>query len=254
MVRVAPRRRRAIEHLALWKRLRAHPRDVAVRNQLAELHVPLVHQVAGRLRKRLLYSIDHDTLASAGFLGLLQAIATYDVARGLKFTSFAQNRIRGAMLDELRGLDYAPRLQRRCEATRNRAERELTQEFGRPPTEDEVYLATRIHRRELPAVLTSIDRVLFESAEGKQVRPDHLLADRRQADPRQRLAARERLQQILRGCSQRERLMLLMYYVEDATMKEIAAQLGISESRVSQQHSMLLARLRSRLETVGCRL
>ena len=232
------------------------------RNQLIEHYLPLVNDAAERLRAKLPNVVQLDDLVGAGVLGLMDAIAGFEPGRGVKFATFSAMRIRGAILDEIRALDWVPRLVRsRCRQL-DTASKELEAELGRPPKDDE--LAARlnlsrsaIHRGDYKAVgmmsLSGGPRNEGEG-EGEGAGPDQspmALADERTPDPAREAQRRFLKQMLTRGLSRAERLVVKLYYYEEMTMKEIGQTLDLSESRVSQMHTEILRRLRELTDGVG---
>lgn len=224
----------------LWRRYRQTRKQPArdqLRNEIAERYLPLARRMARRMADRLPSSVDFDDLHSAAYQGLLIAIPRFEPARGLAPSTFLGCRINGAMLDFVRTIDHAPRLYRQRVAKVQRWE-ETT--LGRTATAEEIesHFGWRLKRP--PAVIS-----LHESR-GTQTHPERtlgdLIPDRRSGVGN---AGVGELSEILRGCSKRERLLLILYYLEELKMSEIARHFGISESRVSQMMTNLLARLRS---------
>ena len=238
----------------IWKDYRAEP-TVDLRNQLVEHFLPLVKYNAERIWARLPDGVDLDDLISAGVFGLMDAIDAFDLDRGVKFETYCVPRIRGAMLDELRTMDWVPRLVRskhtKLEDTRKRLEAEL----GRPPRPDELAVSMGMTltdfeklMNEASAVsLISLNKKWYETDSYKDVREIDILEDKKAEDPTHRLQNRDLMRLVTRGLNRNERLIIILYYYEDMTMKEIGATLDLSESRVSQMHSSIVARLQSQL-------
>jgi RNA polymerase sigma factor FliA len=241
--------------LDLWRRYKRSPNDRR-RNELIEVYLPLVRIIAQRLFQSLTAAVDRADLVQAGVFGLMQAIEAYEPKRGIKFESFAPLRIKGAMLDSLRAGDWVPRLARLQAAKLNRAREEAEQAAGGKV--DDVAIAGRLGLdleglRELTAKarvigLATLERKLHDIDSHKEVRLREVLADRRGEDPQAPGRRRDVLCLACRGMKREQRLLLILYYWEGATMKEIGRHLGLSESRISRMHSELLLRLRDRLE------
>jgi len=248
-----------VQHL--WIRYKAAPDDV-LRNRLIELYLPTVRLIALRLVANMPDSVDPEDLVSAGVFGLTEAIEDFDLARGFKFETFSFWRIRGAMIDQLRELDPVPRLVRQQNAQFAAAMAELFGRFGRPATEQEMAdhlkislaqvdkLARQAHSMptaslSAPTWITDTQRVVSLG----DALPDRRSEDprRRSEDPRQRARRYETLSIVCKGLSRRERLLLILYYYEGVTMKEIGLTLDLSESRVSQMHTELIDRLKTTL-------
>jgi len=239
------------------KRRRLGPRS----NALIESHLPLVRHVAERLARRLPAQVDVDDLISAGIFGLINALATFEPARGVKFTTYCVPCVRGAILDQLREMDWVPRLAR----SRGRKLREAVQIFearlGRSPSDDELLdrlrvpiAALRRMQRDARTVrVISIDApapnwgFARESggAAGYTAGLANLLHDRREARPDERSEVEDWFEWISRGCTARERFIISCLR-RGETLRRIGGQLGLSESRVSQIRSATLARLQRR--------
>jgi RNA polymerase sigma factor for flagellar operon FliA len=238
----------------LWVAYRAEP-TTELRNRLVERFLPLVKYNAERIWARLPDGVELDDLISAGVFGLMDAIDAYDLNRGVKFETYCVPRIRGAMLDELRTMDWVPRLVRskasRLESTRKALEAEL----GRPPGPEELASKLGVSLEELQDLvseatavsLVSLNKKWYETDSYKDVREIDILEDKKSEDPTHRLQNRDLMRLVTRGLNRNERLIIILYYYEDMTMKEIGATLDLSESRVSQMHSSIVARLQSQL-------
>ena len=234
-----------------WKR-----KDEAARNKLLENYLPIVKYAAERLSARLPDEVDVNDLMSAGIFGLMDALAAYDPERGVKFETYCVPRIRGAILDELRSMDWVPRLVRSRAHKLNGAKQVLEAELGRKPTVKELAKQMKLPmkefhklRRDAQAVgLVSLSRKWFETDSHKDVREIDVLEDQRSDDPFRAAQRKDIKELVTRGLSRAERLIILLYYFEEMTMKEIGETLDLSESRVSQMHSAILARLRHQLD------
>lgn len=240
--------------------VRRTPTPAAVtysKNELIGRFAPLVRHVVERVAATLPRNVDHEDLYSAGVLGLLDAHAKFDAHKGVKFETYAVWRIKGAVLDQLRALDWASRSMRRKARNLDGVTRKLDQKLGRAASDEEVAKEMRMSREDYfrlldqvrGAVLVSLD----ESRSGEDQEPttlaDHL-ADPSAIDLEQRLADEEHKLLLLRLLDQlpeQERLVVALYYYEQMTLKEIGRALGISESRVSQVHTRAMSRLRLRL-------
>lgn len=218
---------------------------------LIEQCLPLVRRVALHVASRVPSQVELCDLTQAGFLGLLDAAAKYDVRKGVRFWTYAELRIRGSILDSLRGLDWLPRSIRRRRREIDQASARLEGRLGRAPSDEELAndLAVSVHRLhevvdEVRRAEASAQRV--EGLDGAEV----LVCDRNATDPHELLERRELvalLGRAIDGLSERDRLVITLYYHEDLTMKEIGEVLGVNESRVSQIHSKAVQTLRSRL-------
>jgi RNA polymerase sigma factor for flagellar operon FliA len=238
----------------LWRDYRSKP-SVELRNQLVELYLPLVRYNAERIWSRLPEGVELDDLISAGVFGLMDAIDAFDLERGVKFETYCVPRIRGAMLDELRTMDWVPRLVRSKASRLEEARKALEAEHGRPPHPEELAEKLGISIDELDHMvgeatavsLVSLNKKWYETDSYKDVREIDILEDKKAEDPTHRLQNRDLMRLVTRGLNRNERLIIILYYYEDMTMKEIGATLDLSESRVSQMHSSIVARLQAQL-------
>src|SRR5213082_2219236 len=212
-----------------------------LRNVLMENYLHRVRYNAERIHVKLPDEVELDDLMSAGIFGLMDAIAAFDLERGVKFETYCAPRIRGAILDELRSMDWVPRLVRSRAHKLDHATKQLEVELGRTPTNDEI-------AKDASAVgLVSLSRKWFETDSNKDVREIDVLEDKRGADPVREIQRKDLKELITKGLSRAERLIIILYYFEEMTMKEIGSTLDLSESRVSQMHSSILARLKAQM-------
>ena len=238
----------------VWKAYRAEP-TVELRNQLVEQYLPLVKYNAERIWARLPDGVELDDLISAGVFGLMDAIDAFDLNRGVKFETYCVPRIRGAMLDELRTMDWVPRLVRSKASKMEEARKSLEASLGRPPNADEMATRLGVSLEEFEQMvgdatavsLVSLNKKWYETDSYKDVREIDILEDKKSEDPTNRIQNRDLMRLVTRGLNRNERLIIILYYYEDMTMKEIGATLDLSESRVSQMHSSIVARLQSQL-------
>jgi RNA polymerase sigma factor for flagellar operon FliA len=232
-----------------------HGKCELLRNVIMEHYLHLVRYNAERIHIKLPDEVELDDLMSAGIFGLMDAIEGFDLERGVKFETFSAPRIRGAILDELRSMDWVPRLVRSRAHKIDSATRQLELELGRSPNNEEI--AKRLHvsmaefdkmAKDASAVgLVSLNRKWFETDSNKDVREIDVLEDKRGADPVREIQRKDLKELMTKGLSRAERLIIVLYYFEEMTMKEIGATLDLSESRVSQMHSSILARLRAQM-------
>ena len=233
--------------------------DRRLRNQLMEHYLPLVKYTADRISAKLPNEVDVDDLVSAGVFGLVDAIEAFDLARGVKFETYCSPRIRGAILDELRTMDWVPRLVRSRAHKLENATKILRAELGRLPSDDEIAHKMAISRPELDKLirdatavsLISLSRKHSDNDSSRELQEFDVLDDQERYDPVNELQKRDLRDLVMRGITRVERLILVLYYYEEMTMKEIGATLDLSESRVSQMHSGILARLRHYLDRKG---
>src|SRR6185436_14549536 len=210
---------------------------------------------AVRIWARLPDGVELDDLMSAGVFGLMDAVDAFDLTRGVKFETYCVPRIRGAMLDELRTMDWVPRLVRSKQSKVDAAQKLLETSLGRKPTLEELSLKLGVPQDQIEAYvgeaaavsLVSLNKKWYETDSYKDVREIDILEDKKAVDPTGRLQNRDLMKLVTKGLNRNERLIIILYYYEDMTMKEIGATLDLSESRVSQMHSSIVARLQSQL-------
>ena len=239
----------------IWREYRVSPTE-EVRNFLIGRHLDLVAYAAERLHKRLPSEVEINDLKSAGAFGLMDAVESFDPDRGVKFETYCTQRIRGAMFDELRSMDWVPRLVRSRTAKVEKVRKSIEMETGARPTEDEVAARLNVSGDEFeklqkdsrPISMVSLTRKCFETDSSKDVREIDVVEDGRQENPLQAVQKQDLQALITKGLSRAERLIVILYYYEEMTMKEIGATLDLSESRVSQMHSSILARLKAQMQ------
>ncbi len=239
---------------ALWCEYKRNPTS-DLRNRLAEHYLPIVRFNADRIRTKLPVEVDVDDLVSAGTFGLLGAIDSFDLGRGIKFETYCSPRIRGAILDELRSMDWVPRLVRNRSQRIEHVTKVLKSELGHVPSEREIaerigVSLTEYHRMARDGTAVSMMPLSRKQSEDDSRRDHHefdILEDRHPVDPFVEAQKTDLRDFISRGLSRVERLILILYYYEQLTMKEIGDTLDLSESRVSQMHSSIVERLRFRL-------
>jgi RNA polymerase sigma factor FliA len=233
-----------------------------VKQAVVEQYAPLVKYVVSRIAAGLPRNVDQDDLFSAGVLGLLDALEKFDAGKNTKFETYAVWRIRGAVLDELRSLDWASRSTRRRAREIEEVCRKLDQKHGRPATESEVAKALGIQVSEYLHLLDEIKGTVLLSLDKPAHGDDHesgtlegcldLAVD---DDPLQAIESeedKELLGEAVNLLPEQERLVIALYYFEEMTLREIGETLQISESRVSQVHTCALMRLRGRVRRYMC--
>jgi RNA polymerase sigma factor for flagellar operon FliA len=262
VVEVSAPARMPSTHDALWTAYRdASDRGDKVRredlrNRLIERFYEVVRFTAERLHTRLPSEVDVNDLISAGLFGLMDAIDSFDPARGVKFETFCAPRIRGSIFDELRNMDWVPRLVRSRTAKVEKVRKEFELTHGRRPTDDEIASIMQVSGAEYdklskdsrPVGVVSLDRKAFESDSSREVREVDVIEDGRQPNPAEIVQRGDLQHLITKGLSRSERLIVILYYYEEMTMKEIGLTLDLSESRVSQMHSSILARLKAQMQ------
>ena len=239
----------------LWIEYKRGLPDQELRNRLIEIYLPLVKYNGERIWARLPEGVELDDLISAGVFGLMDAIDLFDLSRGVKFETYCVPRIRGAMLDELRTMDWVPRLVRSKASKLNEALRNLEARLGRQPNEIELAEQLGISVPELEKMvldanavnLISLNKKWYETDSYKDVREIDILEDKKGEDPTRRIQKNDLMRLVTKGLNRNERLIIILYYYEEFTMKEIGATLNLSESRVSQMHSSIVQRLQSQL-------
>ena len=222
--------------------------------------MPLVKGCAERMHSRLPVSVQVEDLMSAGVFGLADALESYKINRLVRFSTFSSRRIQGSMLDELRAMDWVPRNVRQAVKAIDHATRQLAAEQGRPPSDAEV--ANRLHlsperyaklaKHGRAAALLPLEQTFRPSPDDRTVE-GRQLPDTRAPDPVREQQKRSLKELVTRGLSRAERLIVILYYYESLTMREIGGVLDLSESRVSQMHTLILARLRAGLTEAGLR-
>ncbi len=252
---VSRRKPQSPEITQLWLDFKADMSDRSLRNRLVENYLPLVKYNGERIWSRLPEGVELDDLISAGVFGLMDAIDAFDLSRGVKFETYCVPRIRGAMLDELRTMDWVPRLVRSKASKLNEGIRTLEARLGRSPTEIELSEHMGLTVPELEKMildanavnLTSLNKKWYETDSYKDVREIDILEDKKGEDPTKRIQKTDLMRLVTKGLNRNERLIIILYYYEELTMKEIGATLDLSESRVSQMHSAIVQRLQSQL-------
>ncbi len=218
-------------------------------------HLPMVRLIARRIHERLPQHLSFDDLYSAGVLGLLDAFGRFDPAKKVLFRTFAQFRIRGAILDSLRTLDWSPRELRRKARAVEQAIQTLTAQLGRSPADIEIAQRLGIPLAAYQQLLgelkgLEIGTLYFDRISDSQEQEPVHLRSRPEDDPLFRFLGaemRKRLVQAINDLPERERLVMTLYYYEESTMKEIGLILDVVESRVSQIHASAVLHLRAQL-------
>lgn len=229
--------------------------DRANREQIIKDYVPLVKFVAHRISNRLPSHVELDDLIHSGILGLMDAVEKFDPGRGIKFKTYAELRVKGAILDGLRDLDWVPRSLRRKKKDIEGAYHAIEQRLGRAATDEEVAAQLGVPLEELHKNLDELKGVTLgafaeagEDGEGESL--ISFVPDPDAIDPSQVFQAKE-LKEILKASVEllpkKEKFVVQLYYFDELTMKEIGTLLNITESRVSQLHTKAMLRLRGKL-------
>ena len=248
---------------SLWKQygiVRKDPSRVEerneIRNELMTMYHHLVRYTAERMRTRLPSEVEVDDLISAGLFGLMDAINSYDPLRGIKFETYCPQRVRGAIFDELRQMDWVPRLVRSRTSRMDRVRKQIEMSKGRPATDEELLTHLdvspeefeKINRDSRPVGIVSLNKKWSDADSSGEAREIDVAQEPGEADAFQMLQRQDLQTLLTRGLTRSERLIVILYYYEELTMKEIGVTLDLSESRVSQMHSSILARLKSQMK------
>jgi RNA polymerase sigma factor for flagellar operon FliA len=232
------------------------------REELILKYFPLIKYIAGRLAMRLPPNVSQDDLISSGVIGLMDAVEKFDSSKKIRFKTYAEFRIRGAMLDELRSLDWVPRSIRKKITELEKTYEYLEKDLNRPPKDKEVAEALGISLEKFYKLLDKTKNVTFLDVETIRRRiSDHnekdlfdLIADNSDIDPFDLLNKNEIKKILIKAITalpEKEKIVISLYYYEDLTMREIGEIMGYTESRISQMHTKAMLRLRVRLSSVS---
>ena len=250
---------KAIELQDLWRRFKATG-DERARERLVVAYSPLVKYVAGRMSSGLPAHVEESDLISYGLGGLISAIERFDLSREIKFETYAITRIRGAIIDELRTLDWVPRSVRARAREIERANMKLEAKLQRAPTDEEMASELGVNVDEFQETLLQISNSTIvaldelwsvSDSSGDQVSLMETIEDARAPDPAKALDMgdlKDRIAGSIARLPEREKLVIALYYYENLTLREIGEVLGVTESRVSQLHTKAVLRLRSRMQ------
>lgn len=230
--------------------------EEAERERIIKEFAPVVKAIAHRLAFRLPAHLDADDLISVGIIGLMDAMQKYDPSREAKFKTYAEFRIRGAMLDEMRSMDWIPRSVHERLSLLEKVNADLLGRLGRPPTQEELAAELKLSPAELAdflsraqgAVLVSLEDLGVQETDGRKIL--RMLVDTQHPDPLATVVTenrRELLAKAIDGLPKKERLVLTLYYCEELTMKEIGRILNVTESRVCQLHTKAIVTLKAKL-------
>lgn len=242
----------------LWEQYKTN-HDQRIKDALIMKYASFVKYVAGRIAVNLPSNVEFDDLVSYGILGLIDAIDKYDSDRNVKFKTYAKTRIRGAIFDELRVLDWTPRSIRQKARKLEKAYAKLEGKLGRDARDEEIAEYLNIDISELhklfdetkKSLLLSLDEIFYDDEEGSS-RFD-FIEDQKSDNPQSKIEeaeAKKILADAISKLSDRERMVITLYYYEELTSKEIGKILGVSDSRVSQLHTKAILRLRGRLSRI----
>ncbi len=246
------------EDQKLWEQYKIN-HDQRIKDALIMKYASFVKYVAGRIAVNLPSNVEFDDLVSYGILGLIDAIDKYDSERNVKFKTYAKTRIRGAIFDELRVLDWTPRSIRQKARKLEKAYAKLEGKLGRDAKDEEIAEYLNIDISELhklfdetkKSLLLSLDEIFYDDEEGSS-RFD-FIEDQKSDNPQSKIEeaeAKKILADAISKLSDRERMVITLYYYEELTSKEIGKILGVSDSRVSQLHTKAILRLRGRLSRI----
>jgi len=250
---------KTVDTRELWRRYKRDG-DQAARESLVLAYSPMVKFIAGRMASGLPAHVDESDLVSYGLFGLIGAIERFEPDREIKFETFASSRIRGAIIDELRALDWVPRSVRARARDIEAMHAKLSAKFGRTPTDDEMAEGLGIDREEFDQTLLDIansqvlaldDLWAFSDPEGGRVSTLEMIEDQKAPNPEREVDLedlRNRLASALDQLPERERVVVALYYYESLTLREIGEVLSVSESRVCQLHTKAMIGLRANLK------
>lgn len=241
----------------MWRKYR-QSRDAELKNEIVLAHLSLVKYLAGRLAVKLPSFIGQEDLESYGVFGLLEAVEKFNPDLGVSFKAYAYNRIRGAMIDEIRKLNWIPRTLWQKIQLLNATKERLQKELGEQVNHEALAEAMGITVSELYKLegqvnllsLSSLDETV-SVADGERVRWGDMIQDSDSPDPLDMIEKEESKQLLIKAIEElpeKDRTVLALYYQEELTLKEIGKVLDVSESRVCQLHTRALNRLRSKLE------
>ncbi|PIT92118.1 MAG: hypothetical protein COU08_04680 [Candidatus Harrisonbacteria bacterium CG10_big_fil_rev_8_21_14_0_10_42_17] len=239
----------------LWEIYRRDKTNVNVRNKLLTAHLPIVRRIIGQLCKKMPCYINEDDLYSAGIFGLIDAIKNFDARRGVTFKAYCHRRIRGSVFDELRGKNSAARRKRDQVKKINRARRQLEEELGREPMECELAEQTETSPNKLREIereanaLRNPLRLLGSPSPKRELKSCNVpllefLEDKRCQRWLEETEHREFFRKVYNALSRIEKLIIILYYYDELTFKEIGNILKLSESRISQIHAQIIKKIR----------
>jgi RNA polymerase sigma factor for flagellar operon FliA len=259
-MKLDPKRRRvsADDALTMWQRYRAS-NDPRVRDRLVMTYAPLVKYIVYKKIRELPARCDVEDFISCGLEALITSLDRYDPEKGATLEQFLWTRVHGAVLDELRRLDWAPRSLRRWERDISRAAEQFSSIHGRRPSDGELADALATSKAELRnrrhqianSEVTSLNTLVISDEETTVERMDTLASSDSALDPEHAAASEEvktRFRRAFETLPQREREVAVLLYVKNLTLREIGEILGVSESRICQIHSQLKKKLRTRLD------
>ena len=234
-------------------------RDLETREKLLTKYLPLVKYVAGKMMFSLPSCVDYNDLLSAGVMGLIGALERFKPEQGVKFETFVLPRIKGAILDELRTLDWAPRSLRSKARMVEKVSEQLEKELGRSASNDEIANKLEMKIEDYGGVQLELSKASLLSLDGSRVEDNEqitsmydLLENAQSDNPHyslEHIETKKLLIKAIEGLNEQEKIVMALYYYEELTLKEIGQVLSITESRVSQIHSKALGGLKGALES-----
>ncbi|MCT4595608.1 MAG: FliA/WhiG family RNA polymerase sigma factor [Anaeromicrobium sp.] len=238
----------------LWQ-LYEKTKDKHMKEKLILKYVSIVRNVAGRLFSSYGNNVEYEDLISYGIFGLIDAIDKFDYNKNVKFETYAQIRIRGAIIDQLRNLDWVPRSIRQKHKNIEKAYSELENRLGRYATDREIAEYMGLSKKELDNVFNEIHTLSIVSLEEKISNNSNfsIISNYHEYDPDRNIEKEEIKAELIRSLenlSEKEQMVIKLYYYEELTYKEIAHVLSVSESRISQIHSKAINKLGTRLSTI----
>jgi RNA polymerase sigma factor for flagellar operon FliA len=242
----------------LWRRFKERG-DAAAKERLILTYAPLVKYVAGRMSSALPSHVEEKDLISYGLMGLIGAVDRFDPGRQVKFETYAVARIKGAIIDELRSLDWVPRSVRARAREIERKAAELEHRLQRAPTDEELAAALGMEMEDFQNAITQIsnssivalDEKWNVNSGGEPLALVDTIGDQRMSNPEELLAItelRDTLADAIARLPEREKIVIALYYYDHLTLRQIGDVLGVTESRVSQLHTKAILRLRGRLQ------
>ena len=228
--------------------------DVEARNQTVEQYLPLVKAIALDISSSTTANVEYDDLVSVGVFGLIDAARSFDVDRNVKFSTYCKRRIRGSMLDELRNLDWVPRLARQRSTRLKKAQAALESKLERKPDTEELAAELDVDMNEFVKITNDASVVNVVSLDHIAVKNDddssqhETIENRKAPNPFHELQKKDSRNFITKSLTKLERLIVTLYYYEKLTMRQIGEMLNLSESRVSQIHTEVLGHLKERIQ------
>jgi RNA polymerase sigma factor for flagellar operon FliA len=233
---------------SIWKEYQ-QTKNLDIKKYLIEYYIDLVKLVSGRLGIYLNYYVDLEDLMSYGIIGLIDAIDKFDLTKNIQFNTYASLRIRGAILDEIRKLDWVPRSLRKKQKDFSKVYAELENQLGKTPSDEQMAKALQLPLDEYYDLLNETNIVNLISIEDYELE-SYNLKDTKEISPEEHMQKQELKKMLALGIDDlpdRERTVITLYYFEELTLREISNILEVSESRISQLHTKALVRLRSKL-------